>query len=315
MNPFEKVIKTLETYKPALTKRSDHDKFWEDTLQKARKKELNEKLIELNYPIKQIKAYQLTYHGFDQTPIHAFYIVPSNHEGKLPCLIFFHGYGGDKHSIANYMQWLIQGYAVIAIDCRGQGKSGDYSTYSSGVTGSWVTKGILDKEEYYYRKVYIDGVRAIDFAYTRPEIDINRIGVIGSSMGGGIALAVTALDKRPNLVIANMPNMCDIPLAIEQKTEGSLTLIEDFLHRFPEHIDRVYSNMTYFDNLNLSEDINCLTKITIGLKDTICPPKPIFGVYNRIKSEKLINIYPFTGHDLHIADHVDKTICFINENL
>ncbi|WP_165767948.1 acetylxylan esterase [Virgibacillus indicus] len=312
---IKQTIEELKSYQPERTSKPDHHDFWSQTLSEAKKKPLRAKLTDLNYPIKQITAYELTYHGFDETPIHAHYILPKEHNEKLPCLLFFHGYSMSKHSVSNYMQWLIQGYAVIAVDCRGQGKSGDFSSYTSDSLGTWVTKGILDKEEYYYRKVYTDGVRAIDFACSRPEIDPDRIGVIGGSMGGGITLAVAALDDRPKLAIADMPNMCDIPLAIEQKFEGSLTFVEKFLHQYPEHIELVYENLTYFDNLNLSESITCKTRISQGLKDLICPPMPAFGVYNLITAPKSMEIYPFTAHDMSMVEHVDKTIEFVNENL
>ncbi|MFC4025102.1 acetylxylan esterase [Oceanobacillus longus] len=315
MHHIKEKISQLESYEAVRSMKDDHDTFWKRTLNEARDKPLHEKLTDLNYPIKEIQAYELTYHGFDHTPLHAHYILPKNHDGKLPCLIIFHGYRGHKQSVSNYMKWVIQGYAVIAVDCRGQGRSGDYSSYSSDGMGTWVTKGILDKNEYYYRKVYVDGVRAIDFAASRPEIDEQRIGLMGASMGGGITLAVAALDNRPKLAIADMPNMCDIPLAMEQKFEGSLTAVDAYLHKYPEHIESVYDNLTYFDNLNLSERISCKTRMSVGLKDLICPPMPIYGVYNQLQAPKSMEIYPFAGHDTDIIEHIDKTIQFINENL
>jgi cephalosporin-C deacetylase len=210
---------------------------------------------------------------------------------------------------------LIQGYAVIAIDVRGQGETGDYSHYSSDALGSWVTKGILDNEEYYYRKVYMDGVRVIDFACSRDEIDPERIGLMGASMGGGITLAVAALDDRPKLAVADIPNMCDLGLAIQQKFEGSLTFVESFLHRYPKKIERVYETLSYFDNLNLVQKISCRTRMSVGLKDLICPPQPIFGVYNHVKAPKSLEVYPFSGHDVSMVSHIDKTIAYVNQHL
>lgn len=315
MRHIQTTVQELEKYKPSLTKKADHDSFWKRSLEEARSKPLQETLREMEYPIKQIQAFELTYHGFDETPIHAYYIVPRNHQGNLPCIIHFHGYGVHKGSVSNYMKWLIQGYAVIAVDCRGQGRSGDYSTYSSDELGTWVTKGILDKEEYYYRKVYIDSVRAVDFACSRPEIDSKRIAIMGGSMGGGITLAVAGLDDRPKLAIADVPNMCDIGLAMQQKFEGSLTHVERFLHRHPEYIDLVYDNLTYFDNLNLAGNIKCRIRMSAGLKDLVCPPQPIFGVYNQIEAPKSIVVLPFSGHDTNIVDHIDQTIEFVNQYL
>ncbi|WP_084781947.1 acetylxylan esterase [Bacillus niameyensis] len=315
MRHINNLVKELEAYKPELTKKGDHDSFWKRSLYEARKRPLNEILRDLEYPIKQAQAFELNYHGFDETPIQAYYIVPRDHEGHLPCIVFFHGYGGSKGSVSDYMKWIIQGYAVMAVDCRGQGRSGDFSNYSSDEMGTWVTKGILDKEEYYYRKVYIDSVRAIDFACSRPEIDSERIAIMGGSMGGGITLAVAGLDQRPKLAVADVPNMCDLGLAMQQKFEGSLTYVEKFLHRHPEYIEQVYDNLTYFDNLNHAGNIRCRIRMSAGLKDLICPPKPIFGVYNHIDAPKSIEVLPFSGHDTNIVSHIDHTIAFVNQYL
>ncbi|MDC3413821.1 acetylxylan esterase [Aquibacillus sp. 3ASR75-11] len=315
MKCVQERMKELESYDPPLTKQTDHDVFWAKTIRQTREKPLCAQLKTIDYPIKQIKAYELTYHGFDDTPIEAFYLVPKEVTHALPCLIFFHGYGGHKHSISEYMKWLIQGYAVLAVDCRGQGRSGDFSTYSSDEMGSWVTKGILDKAEYYYRKVYMDGVRAIDFVCTRQEIDKERIAIMGTSMGGGITLAVAALDERPKLAVADIPNMCDVELAITLKMEGSLTYVEKFLERHPAYINTVFHTLSYFDNLNLSPSISCRVRMSAGLKDPVCPPESIFGVYNRLEVAKSMEVYPFSGHNVSTIEHIDKTIQYVNTYL
>ncbi len=315
MDQIKKLVQQLKNYKPRLTKQPDHEAFWQETLERARNQPLNEQSRKINYPIHEIQAYELTYHGYDDTPIHAYYLLPNSVNKKFPCLIFFHGYGSHKQSISDYAKWLIQGYAVITVDCRGQGKTGDYSAYNSDEMGSWVTKGILNKYEYYYRKVYVDGVRAIDFACSRPEIDTERIAVIGASMGGGITLAVCALDHRPKLAVADVPNMCDIELAIQEKIEGSLTYVESYLKRHPSYINRVFETLSYFDNLNLCSQITCDIRVSVGLKDLICPPKSIFGIYNHIQAKKSIEIYPFSAHNVYHVEHVDKTIQFVNDHL
>lgn len=315
LNHIEEHIRQLEAYIPGRTKLGDHDEFWDRTLLETRSRPLGDEVKRMGYPIRQVEAYEASFHGFDETPIQAYYILPAQHNGNLPCLVIFHGYGGHKNSVSHYMKWLIQGYAVLAVDCRGQGRTGDYSRYNSDEMGTWATKGILDKEEYYYRKVYMDGVRAIDFVSSRPEIDSSRIAVMGASLGGGITLAVAALDGRPKLAVADVPNMCDIGLAMKQKFEGSLTIVEQFLHRHPEHIETVYQTLSYFDNLNLCSRITCRTRVTAGLKDLVCPPMPIYGVYNNIQAEKSIEVFPFSGHDMGIISHMDQTLSYVNQYL
>lgn len=313
---FEQQIKEYETYKPPLTKTEDFNTFWEDTLKESEQLPLQSHLVREDYPIKQIEAYKVTYQGFGGTPIRGHYILPKDAKENLPCIVLYHGYGMDKGSISDYMKWVIQGYAVLAIDNRGHGESSDDSGYMTGTNGTWVLHGIIEKAEYYYRKVYIDNKRAIDFLFARPEIDKSRICIYGGSMGGGIALAVAALDNRPKLVIADVPNMCNIELAIQLKLEGSLVSLEHYLARYPEKVQQVFRNLSYFDNLNFASMIKSKIRVTIALKDPICPPQSIFGVYNHIASEKSYVVYPFTGHNVGgISSHLDDTLKYVNENL
>jgi cephalosporin-C deacetylase len=228
----------------------------------------------------------------------------------------FHGYGGDKGSVAQYAKWTLQNYAVLAVDCRGMGDTGDDTTYSSGSLGTWSTKGILDRKEYYYFKAYLDAKRAIDFVMNQPEVDQDRVCLFGSSLGGGIAMGAAALDYRPKLVVADVPNMCDIELSIQQKCEGSLVFIEQYLSKYPEQTELVFHNLSYFDHLNHAPNIKSKIRLSVAFKDLICPPMPIFGVYNKISAEKSIEIYPFAGHNAPGTEtHIDKTIEYINLNL
>ncbi|MBD1381026.1 acetylxylan esterase [Metabacillus arenae] len=316
MDRYKQTISDFNNYKPMLTKREDFDDFWDSAIQLSNSTPLQETIEQMDYPINEVIVNKVTYQGIDGTPIQAYYLLPSKAPDPLPCLICFHGYGGSKGSPSRYTHWLIQGYAVLAVDARGHGKTGESSVYTTGHAGSWATQGLLDKKEYYYYKVYTDSKRAIDFVMNRPEINHERVGIIGGSFGGGISLAVAALDSRPKLFAADVPNMCNIELAIEQKMEGSLTAIETYLAKNPKYVDKVLETLSYFDNLNLANRIQKKIRISVALKDPVCPPQTIFGVYNHISSEKTLIVHPYAGHDAPgTEEHIDQLIQFVRENL
>ena len=68
-----------------------------------------------------------------------------------------------------------------------------------------MTKGILDKHDYYYRRLFTDAVRAVDMLVASDFVDADRIAVCGGSQGGGIALAVAGLDSRVKAVMTDVP--------------------------------------------------------------------------------------------------------------
>ena len=103
-----------------------------------------------------MEAYDLTFAGFNGDKIKGWYLLPKFvKKEKLPVVVIYHGYSGGRGQIADYSQWILLGCAVAVMDTRGQGgATGNMFGYSNPSVGGWMTKGILDKNEYYYRAVY-----------------------------------------------------------------------------------------------------------------------------------------------------------------
>ena len=79
----------------------------------------------------------------------------------------------------------------------------------------FLTRGIEDPIEYYYRRLITDSVRAVDAILEYPAIDGSQIAVSGTSQGGGLALVVAGLSRDVGVLLADVPFLCDIRRAIE----------------------------------------------------------------------------------------------------
>ncbi len=114
--------------------------------------------------------------------------VPNGAAGPRPALVLCHGFGGSCRG-AGHPQLAAAlagaGYVVLRFDFRGCGES-------DGETGS-----VICEEE------VADLRHAVDFLAARPEAAPDRIGAIGASLGGSVAVAATAADPRLKLCAAN----------------------------------------------------------------------------------------------------------------
>lgn len=289
----EKTAQLLE-YRSTVTKPADFDMFWQDTKSQSAIQPINLEKTPYDYPDIHTKSYNISFDGFEGHRIHGIYIEPM-FLGKKPThtIVSFHGYGGNCGLPAQFMNYVILGCAVLSIDCRGQSGITPDSAYRSDNFKSHAAKGLGSKEDYYYRKVYMDGVRAIDAA-----LELNpgsSIIVKGGSQGGALTLAVCALDGRPVAAFADIPSNCDIRRRIETAT-GSFSEITEYLKVYPEETDRIFEMVSYVDNINLAPWIKCPVYASVGLKDDVCPAEFFFGAYNMITAQKSVELYPFNGH-------------------
>jgi pimeloyl-ACP methyl ester carboxylesterase len=110
---------------------------------------------------------------------------PDGPDGPLPAVVTASGYTGlkDIHPARFARALTVAGYACLAFDYRGHG-------YSEGQRGR-----LVPQEQ-------VEDVRAaVSFLASRPEVDAQRIGVIGWALGGGVVIAEAADDPRVAAVV------------------------------------------------------------------------------------------------------------------
>ncbi|WP_256760751.1 acetylxylan esterase [Cohnella sp. WQ 127256] len=310
-------IEELEQLSPPLTAQTDIDEYWDSTLAQFATKPLNSKRIFVETPFTYMEVYKVVYEGFDATPIHGWFLLPSfprDKKEKLPCVVLYHGYTGSKGYPEDYASYLLMGMAVFAIDIRGQaGETGNLLHQDFGTTRGWVTQGILHRDTCYYKAITIDALKALDWVSEQPEIDSSRICASGGSQGGGLAMIAAALSDKPAIAVPHIPNMCYMDFGI-LNSSSSLTEAASFIERFPEHLETVLTTLSYYDIMNLAHRIRIPIFVTVGLKDPVTMPETIYAAYNRVRSEKTIVPYPFTGHAV-TGDQNRKAMEFITSKL
>jgi cephalosporin-C deacetylase len=316
MNQFDLPLEELREYKPKIEKKPDFDRFWDETIVESSTQPLNIEMERLPYPVDAVECFKVRFDGFRNSRITARYIRPAGAAAasKLPALVTYHGYNWNSLNVAGALKYAIMGRSVLLVETRGQDvESPDLQRYPNGGASGWMTLGILDPENYYYRNVFMDCVRAVEVVRSFPETDASRIAVEGGSQGGALALATGALSSHVAQILSDVPYLCHFRRAVKLSTDGPYAeiahyfKIQDQLHATES---QVYGTLSYFDCCNLADRIRAETFVSVGLEDNICPPSTIFAAYNRIRSLKQIRVYGEFGHG-GFWQHDEEKIAFL----
>jgi len=301
---FDLPLHELKTYMPTREEPADFDAFWKSTLDKARAFPLNATFERVEYGLVAQDTFDVTFAGFGGQPIKGWLILPKQRTGKLPCIVEYIGYGGGRSFAIDWLLWASAGYAHFVMDTRGQGSTwsaGDTpDLYSDGGNAHYpgsMTKGILDRKHYYYRRVFTDAVRAIDAAGSHPEVDTSQIAVTGGSQGGGITIATAGLVPDVVAAMPDVPFLCHYRRATEIEDTYPYKEIAEFCHVHRDKVDIVFKTLSYFDGVNFAARAKAKTLFSVGLMDKICPPSTVFAAYNHWSGEKDIKVYPYNGHE------------------
>jgi len=292
----------LASYTPHLVAPDDLDLFWATTLDGARASAKPPAFDQVDCGLTLVDCFDVTFSGFGGDPVRAWFHVPAAASGPLPVVVRFIGYGGGRGLPHEVSPWPLAGYACLTVDTRGQG-----SAWSPGDTPDpvgatpahpgFMTKGILDPYDYYYRRVFTDAVLAVEMAKRHPLADPARVAVTGGSQGGGITLAVSSLVPDLWAVMPDVPFLCDFPRATRICEKDPYAEIIRYLSIHRDHVEQAFATLAYFDTATLVRRATAPALFSVALKDQICPPSTVYAAYNSYGGSKEIVEYPFNDHE------------------
>ncbi len=302
--PFPDLIQPeLGRYQSGVSMPADFGAFWDDTIAQARAIGGAVSMRPAETTLKAVEVFDVSYPGFGGHPVKGWLVLPAGRTGKLPLVVQYVGYGGGRGFPHELLHWAASGYAYFRMDTRGQGSGWSMGETSDpvGSTASgpgMMTKGILSREDYYYRRVFTDAVRAIDAVVAQGFADDSRIAVCGGSQGGGIALAVAGIDPRVKAVMPDVAFLCDFPRAVQKAGRDPYLEIVRFLAQHRDKKAQVWDTLRYFDGVNFARQAKAPALFSVAVMDDVCPPSTVYGAFNAYGGEnKSIEEYEFNNHE------------------
>lgn len=296
-------LDALKEYQGVTPRPADFDTFWNDALAEMRAVDPQIELVPSSFQAPGAECFDLYFTGVRGARIHAKYLRPANNAGPHPAVVQFHGYTGDSGSWLDKLEYVLMGFSVAALDCRGQG---GLSQDVGGVLGTTfrghMIRGLSDRpENMLMRHIYLDTAQLAGIVMNMPEVDEKRVAAMGGSQGGGLTLACSSLEPRISRLAPRCPFLCDYKRVWEMDlAKDAYDEIRTYFRQFdPKHLreTEIFTQLGYIDVQHLTARIRGRVLWATGLMDTICPPSTQFAAYNKITSDKEMVVYPDFAHE------------------
>lgn len=285
-----------EKIKPTVELPSDFKGFWD-----AGKAELATVPVDAKMTLlperctETVNVYQVSIQNVKNSRIYGILSVPKG-EGKYPVLLQVPGagirpYNGDVEKARNGVITFQIGIHGIPVTMNLE----LYQDLAAGALNGYPIFNLEHRDTYYYRRVYLGCVRALDFLTSLPQFDGSNVGVMGGSQGGALSIVTAALDSRVKFLAAYYPALSDVTGYLHGRAGGwphVFTGNNLKLHNTKEKI----ATIGYYDVVNFARHLKVPGIYSWGYNDEVCPPTSLYSAYNVITAPKEVFVVPETGH-------------------
>jgi len=275
--------------KPLATKPINFTEYWNNVVAEAKAAEPRlTRLEDRERSTSKVTVYRI---GMEAEGFTCFgWLAVPKFPGRYPGILFLPGEHVRYMSANNPNTPLAEcGFVVLSIEPTGQSVEGPIKPL---ITQAYTH--LNDPATFGLRAIMVRYLRAVTALAKITEVDPNRIAVSGIGMGGGMALALAALDERIWAVAADVPYHCYIELG-DTLPDWPYREIHDYLQEHPDQREAVLKTIRYYDVANFADQVTCPVLLSAGIDDEYSRPMNIYGVYNRLTGPHNMKLY--------IADH------------
>jgi dienelactone hydrolase len=197
---------------------------------------------------------------------------PAGAEAALPAILMQHGAGSrkeDDYIRLPALRWVREGFACVAIDASGHGER---QTRPRDPQAIWQRPWTRRDHAV---QMCVDLQRTVDYLATRPDIDLDRLGFIGFSMGTINGVPFVARDQRVKSAV----------FCIGGATLSGFRELPDA----PQHVEEMRTALAIVDPLYFAAKIAPRPVLCInGRRDEVVPPAAAQILFDALGEPKRI---------------------------
>ena len=288
---FEKEKIEPKTILPA-----DWAEFWKKEIEKNQKIALLPQLdLVPEKCTPKVNVYSASFQSFKNgSRMYGTLCVPTNYDGKCPAILIVPGAG--CRSRKGYYTEAEKGFVTFEIGIHGipttMSDERIYETLKQGSLLNYPSANVDDKDNYYYKRVFVSCARAVDFLASLDFVDENRIGVMGGSQGGALTITTAYLNPKVKCGAAFYPAMCDLTGYLYGQGNSWPYLFKNKALATNERLETV----KYYDVVNFARHLAVPMWVSYGYNDLVVCPTSIQGAINQMPTQPELMIVPQSRH-------------------
>lgn len=286
-----------ETIAPTTKMPSDFNEFWDNAKAANAKIPMDARLRLLpERCTEKVNVYELNVQNFQKgSRLYGILCVPKA-PGKYPALLRVPGAGVRPYD--GDIQNSERGIITLDIGIHGVPVTMPQNVYDNlrygALEGYWA-QNWDNRDNVYYKRVYMGCVRAIDYIFSMPEFDSENLVVYGGSQGGALSIVTAALDSRVKGSICFYPAMSDMNGYLYGRAGGWPHLFKNITDK-PCILEQKEKTAQYYDVVNFARLVKVPVFFSFGYNDMVCPPTTSYAVYNTLTSQKTLLTVPEIEH-------------------
>ncbi len=277
---------------PEIDRADDFYPYWEKSIAEARSISLDPEIHDVSGAPSGYKARTISFRSMSRSQVKTRLYLPAKKQ-KPKAAIVVHDYNRQPFLPAEFPD---RDTAWLFITLRGHDPL-PVSENPEILSPGYFAENLIEKDLFYARAVYLDVIRALDMIRLMNDIDGSSIAIYGKGFGAAAALFGATFSNRVNAMVLDTPCFCNLPISQNQSTSEAASEINGFLEEKKGKRKTVKDNLSYFDALNVVENITCPVLVTMGYRDTNAPAECIMGLFNLLGAEKIIEVFPEDGHE------------------
>ncbi|MCB8933460.1 MAG: acetylxylan esterase [Chthonomonadaceae bacterium] len=270
----------------------DFDGFWQEVVDAARAAPLDfHRSLQPESPAPGLLVEPFDFRGIAGSRLHGWFAYPE-HVRRAPAFLWIPPYG--RESLLPNSYGTRPGYASLSFNFFGHSAFHQEAYIPSR---GYFAEGADDPESFVFRSMAQDAMIAARVLQAQIEVDEDRIGAMGMSQGGGMAIWLGAWLPFVKAVVADMPFLGAMGAALTRNAHRyPMKELVDYGESVPLGAERVLNTLSYFDTMNQATRCRVPTRVTLGEKDPAARPENVEAIYHALPGEKEL-VRLDIGHD------------------